>query len=99
MPMPIPSQSSGRKTSDTQISTDTCYLTGVIVECDGTNAATVEIYDGTSSSGTLVFRHIYLGANTKTDPVFINVPIICNGGMFLDLTGTGAAATVLYVKA
>jgi hypothetical protein len=90
--------SSGEKTSDTIIHTGACRLTGIQIITDGTNDATVILYDNTSAAGKVLFQGtveggaaIHYGGRNWT------FPVSCNIGIYLDLTGTGASAIVEYV--
>jgi hypothetical protein len=57
-----------------------------------TTASVVNIYDGTSTSGTIVFN-VRIPANTTVS--FSNEGVILSGGVFVDVvSGTGVQGTV-----
>jgi hypothetical protein len=85
---------SGRKTASAAIVVGKAYLTAVSVETDGTNAATIIVYDNASAaSGTILFKIIVPGANSNANVVF-TYPILANAGLYLSIAGTGAAANI-----
>lgn len=56
----------------------------------GASSAIFKVYDGTSASGTLVAT---IDASTKSSHAY---GVICNGGIFYDLSGGNADVTVGY---
>jgi len=56
-----PNGMTGRSADNMQVCTGSCGLWWVSVDADGTNAATVVIYDGTDTTGTVKDR-IYVPA-------------------------------------
>jgi len=87
--------SSGLKAADTLIYTGRGTLNGVVVNTDGTNAATLTLYDNTSASGNVLAQMIVAGAD-RTNALLFNLAVRCNNGIYADVTGTGATYTVYY---
>lgn len=96
-------KSSGRKTSDGAIRTTPGYLCGVVIETDGNSDhdATVLVWDiasGTSGTATTdeLFKMIVEGGDWRGGAIFAK-PIAYSKGMYVDVTGTGAAYTIYYM--
>jgi hypothetical protein len=88
-------RSSTPKTAATLIATGANLLTGVIVGTDGTNNATVTVYDNTAASGSKLLEVVVVGSARST-PFLFNNPIKAENGLYLDISGTGASATVYF---
>lgn len=92
-----PATSSGRKTSDAAISAAPCLLKSVILEGDGTNAASVTLYDNASGASGTVLAKLLLQASGPMCIVFENANgVVANNGIYADLNGTGAACVVHF---
>lgn len=93
-----PATPSGRKTADAAIFAGPARLVGAWLEGDGTNAATVILYDNASAaSGTVLWKGL-LPANGIMY-IDANLPlggIVANSGIYADVTGTGAAYEVYF---
>lgn len=89
--------SSGEKTEDTQIMTGLGALTAVQLITDGTNAATVVCYDGTSGSGKKIGEYKVDGAVYYRGWAWI-WPVSIETGIWCDVTGTGASFIVEYIQ-
>lgn len=89
------SRSSGVLATDTLIFTGRQRVNAVTVLTDGTNAATVELKDGTTSSGTTKITGKCVGADLTNHYIFEN-PVVFENGLFADITGTGASCIVFY---
>lgn len=89
---------SGRKTADTAICAIPCKLHGVVLENDGTNASSIIVYDNASAASGTVLVKVLLPASSTTLslPVLFNNPIAAQNGIYVDVTGTGAAYTVYF---
>jgi hypothetical protein len=92
-----PAKSSGQKSASVAIVTGPGLLRGLIVEADGTNAATAIVYDGTSAAGTELMKIIVDATSTHEAEIFEH-GISADTGIYLALSGTGAKAIVLYDK-
>lgn len=88
--------SSGLRTADAAIYVGRGTLNGLVVNTDGTNAATVTLYDNaTTNSGTVLAQVIVAGADRTRDVIF-NLATRCLNGIYADVTGTGAAYIVYF---
>ncbi len=85
--------SSGELTADGIVYNGRTLLAGVQIITDGTNDATVILYDNTAASGKQAFQGGCPGAE---DSKFIGFdrPVRCENGLYLDITGTGASCIV-----
>lgn len=74
-----------------------CAVTDVQLISNGTLAATLQVYDGTSASGVMI-ANLAIPATTSA-PTFIpfNIPVTCNKGIFTVCTGTGASFIIHYI--
>ena len=94
--MSCPSTSSGLKSSSTAIHARSAVLTSLICEGDGTNVATIIVYDNASAaSGTIVAKAI-VPAGARTVHLTFDAPIVASNGLYLSVSGTGAGAIVHY---
>lgn len=92
-----PATSSGLLSADTAVSAAPCRLLGLQVLADGTNAATVIIYDNASAaSGTVLVKVIVDATLTSQDARIPLAGIVANKGLYADVTGTGAEFIVHY---
>lgn len=95
--MSCPSTSSGLKSSSAVISALPGRLTGLQVQTDGTNAATVTIYDSASAaSGLVLAKFSVLGASLAGDAHLPEGGIVANQGIYASISGTGATCIVTY---
>ena len=82
-------------TSSAAVFTGKCYLRSVGVFTDGTNAATVTVYDNTSGAGKKVAGPYTIAGSSyfggETMP-----PTPCANGIYVVISGTGAGARVRY---
>lgn len=95
--------SSGRKTADAAIKASAARLGGVILLGDGTNAATVVLYDNATAATGTALAELVLAANAtaptgqRTAVLMFPVDgVAASNGIFADVTGTGAAYYVYY---
>jgi hypothetical protein len=87
-------RSSGLKTADASIIATYGTFCGVEIISDGTNDATVVVYDNASSaSGTEVFKGKVAAANNFGGGFTYST---VSNGIYVDVTGTGAAYIVFY---
>jgi hypothetical protein len=96
--MEILATSSGLKSADAVICARPCVFLGVVVLGDGTNTCNVVMYDNASAaSGTVVGK-----AKVKAGDMMNYLPsageggVVCNAGLYADVTGTGAEYIVYY---
>lgn len=73
-----------------------CAVTDVQLLSNGTAAATLQIYAGTSASGVMI-ASLTVPAST-TSPTFMpfNIPVAAPNGVFTVCTGTGASFIIHY---
>lgn len=88
--------STGELTADTLIVQKKGALCSVLVITDGTNAATVLIYDNTSAAGKKIAEFTVAGATGYGGRNWI-FPVGYENGLYMDISGTGASAIVEYV--
>jgi dienelactone hydrolase len=87
---------SGLKTADAAIAVGVNRVNTLTILTDGTNAATVVLYDNPSAaSGTVLAKGICIGADRTLHMVFEN-PVKASTGIYADVTGTGAEYIVTY---
>lgn len=90
-----PTVSSGLLSATTQVYTGATFLTGVQVITDGTNAATVKVYDGTSAVDKLVAQFQVVGTDLNGGRSFQH--LYMSKGIYVAISGTGAQAIIDYV--
>lgn len=86
-----------RLVADTLICSGNCILYGILIETDGTNNATLIIYDNTSAAGKDVRKMIVKGANYYGG-FELPAGLICGNGIYADVAGIGAAFWVTFGK-
>lgn len=86
--------SSGLLTADKKIATGACWVWGYQLVGDGTNAATLLIYDAITATGTSHFGGRTVG--TDDAPFVLSEPIYFATGIYADVAGTGAGYRVYY---
>ena len=90
--------SSGLTTSSAAIVASPCLFHGVEIITDGSNAATVTVYDNASAaSGTVVFKGTVAGASNFGGAMFPN-PVEMFNGIYVGVSGTGAAYIPYWKK-
>jgi len=89
------SQSSGsiNVAGSKALSTGSGLLTAVTINTDGTNVATVSIYNNTAASGDLLFQASVPAANL-TEHFYFPQNIRASKGMYVSVVGVGATAIV-----
>ena len=93
--MSQPANSSGLKSSSAAITTKPARLVSVIAIADGTNAATVTIYDAASATGTALAQ-IIVDAGLTYEMFQCDDGVMANTAIYCDISGTGAKAIVHY---
>lgn len=89
------STGSGLKTSDALIRTGSGYLSGILIITNGSNDASVVVYDNTSASGTKLFQGTVSAASNFGGATW-EIPIRFQTGLYIDVTGTGASYITYY---
>lgn len=90
------SKSSGEKTESAIINSGICLLASVLVITDGTNAATVIIYDNTAASGKKIAEFVVAGTTQYGGRNWV-FPVECKTGIYCAISGTGASSIVEYI--
>jgi hypothetical protein len=83
------------KTSSALIYTGKCDFYGTILFSDMANDATVTIYDNTSATGTVI-QHLACAIENGTGYGVLPFRVSCATGIYAEITGTNATATVYY---
>ena len=90
------------KTADALIATGWTEMHGVVITTDGTNAVTMDIYNGTSTAGAKIVPTITFPATPKTQAIGWNPPVSCGTGVYIDITVAGGGScsyTAYYYRA
>lgn len=93
-----PALSSGLKSADAAIMAQSGFLCGLQVIADGTNAATVILYDNASAASGTVLAKIVVDAGATYEDYTPLEGIECANGIYADVSGTGAEYIVHYAK-
>ena len=88
--------SSGLKVADAVISARPAKIVGVQVIADGTNAATLILYDNASAASGTAANKIVVDAGATYENFYIDGGVVCNNGIYADVSGTGAEYIVFY---
>jgi hypothetical protein len=85
-------------TSSGLIATGPGYYYGIKVNTDGTNSATVVVYDNTAASGTVIDPStVYAtSASQKTASIQFNTPLLFNNGLYVSITCSGTTSVTIY---
>lgn len=96
--MNCPSTSSGLQSATALISSNIGRLHAIQVITDGTNAATLVVYDNNAASatGTVLAKIKVSGAGLYETLVMQDAGQVVNKGLYCVLTGTGAEYIVHY---
>lgn len=94
--MSCPATSSGLLNSDTAVSARPAKIHSVQLLGDGTNAATLVIYDNASAAAGTVLVKIVVDAGLTYELFHSMDGIVCNNGIYADVTGTGAEFIVHF---
>lgn len=92
--------SSGQQTADAAIVSGTGFLYGIIAVTDGTNAATVVVYDNTAASGTKLVPDwpVTTSATDRIQYLPINPPVTFQDGVYVDITSAGTFKYVVLYR-
>jgi hypothetical protein len=89
-------RSSGVKTESAAIHAGPAVMGHLVVFTDGTNDATVTVFDNaTAASGTVLFKAVVPAADRTGGGLSLQVR--ANAGLYLQVTGTGATALMHYL--
>lgn len=90
------SATTGKKESSQIVCSKGCVLSWINVTSDGTNAVTVNVYDGTSTSGKLI-DSTYLPAYVYSVKKDYHATAMLNG-LYITVSGTNGAYYVGYIS-
>lgn len=90
------SRSSGLKTSDAVIQTGRNRINAITLLGDGTNAASLIVYDNASAASGLVVAKVTALATTRFTYVIFENPVVVEDGIYADVTGTNAEYIIYY---
>ena len=93
--MATSSISSGVLSASAQVFTGKNRINALTVLTDGTNPATIEIYDNTDASGKKAVVGNCVGANLTNHYIFEN-PVLIETGIYVNITGAGATCIVFF---
>jgi hypothetical protein len=88
--------SSGLRTADAPIYVGRGTLNAFTVVTDGTNAATVTLYDNATAATGNVLAKMVVGGSAGTGFQAWNLAVRCLNGIFADVSGTGAGYIVYF---
>ncbi len=89
------SRSSGLKTADAVIATGRNRINAITL-IGGSTASSVIVYDNaTAASGVVVGKATQATSAVTTHIIFEN-PVVCEDGIFADVTGTGAEYIIYF---
>lgn len=95
----LPVLSSGQKTSSALIYTGKAYLTGIHLNSDGTNDASLTIYDNTAGSGKILAEiTVDVSDNMGNEKIVLwPNPVRVDTGIYAVVSGTNATYAVEYL--
>ena len=90
------SRSSGLKSADAVITKGVNRINAITLLTDGTNAASVIVYDNASAASGLVLAKVTAAGAQNTMHVIFENPVYAEKGLYADVTGTGAGYIVYF---
>ena len=85
-----------RITADTQVATDKIIIRGMALFPDGSNAASVVIYNEADSSKTAAQKVWGMRCTaTESREITFSQPLLLSAGCYIDITGTNAELFLL----
>lgn len=91
-----PCNSSGLKSADAVIYSKPCIYYGAKLLSDSANDATLIIYDNASAASGTVVDKVQLLASLLWDESLNVCGVVCNNGIYADMTGTGVNYIVYF---
>jgi hypothetical protein len=88
---------SGKKTETVQVYTGKCLLAAGLLYTNGTNDASLILYDGTTNAGKIILEVYAKGTDGQGPFGAVERKVRCQTGIYGVLTGTGAYFLVDYV--
>lgn len=93
--MTTSSLNTGLQTASTLTYTGRNRINAVSLFGNGTNTATLDIYDNTTASGKVAVR-VQVRSSDYQNHVIFTQPVLMENGIYNSLTGTGATYIVYY---
>ena len=87
---------SGELTESQLVYSGACLISKIKINSDGTNAASVVVYDNTSGSGKKIDTTIIPGESRYGGGNIIP-PEKIDTGIYVEISGTGATVTLSYI--
>lgn len=95
--MARPVVSSGLKSSDSAIADGPCRLRAATILTDGSNDATLTVYDNASAaSGTVVMKAKVAGADLTGHLALPGGGVACRNGLYADISGTNSSYIIYF---
>lgn len=84
-------------TATGQAVADSCVFNGIMIKTNGTNDVTISVYSGTTNAGDkLIPASTIVPGSSRLSSIEADPGISCPNGVYIELSGTGAVAQVLY---
>jgi hypothetical protein len=95
---PYVCQSSGELVADGVVVNRPCLLHCLVVTSSANNTAQAELFDNASAATGTEIVHLDIDPHdaAHTNHISFNAPVICNRGIYLNITGTNAAVWIYY---
>lgn len=90
------SRSSGLKTADAVIGNGRNRINAITLLGDGTNAASLIVYDNASAASGTVLAKVTAAAATRFTHVIFENPVIAEDGLYADVSGTNAEYIIYF---
>lgn len=87
---------SGEITSSQLVYAGACLISKIKVLTDGSNNATIIVYDNTEGSGKVIDKTI-VAAAIRYGGGNIIPPEKCDNGIYVTISGTGASVIISYI--
>lgn len=95
-------RASGVQTASALIHTGDALFAGIVVATDGTNAVTLDVYDGTTTGGTKVIPQTVIpsSATNRSWALSIDPGLLVRSGIYIvvSVAGGGSCAYTVYYK-
>ena len=95
----IPANSSGILSSSSLVHTGRCLLTGIKVNTDGVNDASVSVYDNTEASGKVVDSFKVAAAELYGGVMYGKSPVLMDNGIYVGMSGGSVEVIIFYFDA
>lgn len=91
-----PAICSGEKTSSELIYTGSCAVTAIVAITNGSNDATLIVYDNLSAAGKVIREFTIVAAENYGGNI-LKFPIYIQNGIYASISGTGASYIIDYI--